>query len=135
MLHVGVFLKKTKSIFGVFLINFQKIPFFHRYIGQITCQHSILWCVFFGNLEIQFQGKVLLEKVSEKISSIVETVSLEIFIGKTIIFYGVISNFFFQLKLLGWGTTMNQPKSSIFDRCNPMNFLQKQPKMKRFGQG
>ena len=54
MLNVGVFLKKTKSIFGVFLINFQKIPFFHRYIGQITCQHSILWCVFFGNLEIQF---------------------------------------------------------------------------------
>ena len=46
---------------------------------------------------------MLFQIVSEKISSIVETVSLEIFIGKTIIFYGVISNFFFSAKIVGMG--------------------------------
>ena len=39
----GVFeVQKTKSIFGVFLINFQKTHIFHQYVRQITCKHSIL---------------------------------------------------------------------------------------------
>ena len=38
---------------------------------------------------------MLFEIVSEKMSSIVETVVLENFTGKAFIFYGVISTFFF----------------------------------------
>eukprot|EP00493_Phyllostaurus_siculus_P003760 UN03775 len=34
--------RNNKSIFGVFLINFQKTFIFHRYVRQITCKQSIL---------------------------------------------------------------------------------------------
>ena len=72
---------------------------------------------------------MLFENVSEKISSIVETVILENFTGKALIFYSVISNFFYQPKLLGRVNPMIfltvSQKSAILDRVNPIVFLQK----------
>ena len=46
---------------------------------------------------------MLFENVSEKISSIVETVILENFTGKALIFYSVISNFVLSAKTFGQG--------------------------------
>ena len=77
------------------------------------------------------------EIVFEKMSSIVETVILENFTGKAFIFYGVISIFFdYQLELFGMVNRMIffkiSQKSTIFDRGNPMNFLQNWPKISYF---
>ena len=71
---------------------------------------------------------MLFEIVSEKISSIVETVILENFTGKALVFYSVISIFcFYQLKLLGRVNPMIfltiSQKSAILDRVNPMVFF------------
>ena len=51
----GVFEEgKQKTIFGVFLRNFQEMLKFHRYVRPITCQQSILRGDFFQYLQMQF---------------------------------------------------------------------------------
>ena len=50
--------QNSKSIFGVFLINFQKTLIFHRYVMQITCKQSILRADFFECLKSHFQREV-----------------------------------------------------------------------------
>ena len=77
---------------------------------------------------------MLFEIVSEKMSSIVETVILENFTGKAFIFYGVISIFFFdyQLELFGVVNRMIffeiRQKSTILDRVNPVIFFKNSQK-------
>ena len=50
----GVFEEEKKTIFGVFLMNFQEMLKFHRYVRPITCQQSILRGDFFQYLQMQF---------------------------------------------------------------------------------